>query len=172
MPFCNTCRLQALWYLAAITNLSLIPQPRNYPSNTTTNPEVTNNAEGRGAYTILTKTPSNARYKKSTCKADANDASTKNDAFRAPTKTALQGYNRKFVSMTKSQPLGCALAPFATDVSTLLYNLFSIAWCFIIAKSVIFAKSVATSANVLPILNVYRTEIAEFCARTRKQRWS
>jgi len=64
MPFCNTCRLQALSYLAAIINLSLIPQPRNYPSSTTTTPELTNHAKGPSVYTtrenathIITKWP-------------------------------------------------------------------------------------------------------------------
>ena len=72
--------------------------------------------------------------------------------------------------MTKSQALGYAPARFATDFCALLYNPFSIAWCFIIAESVIPTKSVAALANALPILDVYWTESAEFCAERRNQR--
>ena len=72
--------------------------------------------------------------------------------------------------MAKSEALGDAPARFATDFCTLLYNPFPNAWCFISAKSVISVKSVAAPANVLPILNVYWTEIAEFRATRCNQR--
>ena len=113
--------------------------------------------------------PGNARYKKSICKADANDATTKTTLFAQPQRQHCNDTIVNF-SVTKSQALGYAPARFATDFCALLYNLFPIAWCVIIAKSAISAKSVTTSANVLPILAVYWTEIAEFCARRRNQR--
>ena len=113
--------------------------------------------------------PGNARYKKSICKDDANDATTKTTLFAQPQRQHCNDTIVNF-SVTKSQALGCAPARVATDFCTLLYNPFSIARCLIIAQSVIPAKSVAASANVLPILNVYWTEIAEFCARKRNQR--
>ena len=113
----------------------------------------------------------NARYKKNICKAGANGATTKTTLFAQPQRQHCNDTIVNF-SVTKSQALGYAPARFATDFCTLFYNPFSIAWCFIVAKSAISAKSVAASANVLPILDVYWTEIAEFCAIRCNQRWS
>ena len=114
-------------------------------------------------------TPDNARYKKSICKADANDATTKTTLFAQPPRQHCNDTIVNF-SVTKSQALGYAPARLATGFCALLYNPFSIAWCSVIAKTAISAKSVTTSINVLPILDVYWTEIAEFCARRRNQR--
>ena len=143
-------------------------QPRNYPSSTTTTSELTNNAEGLGAYTILTDCLATLAPR-IICKADANDATAKTTLFAQPQRQHCNDTIVNF-SVTKNQALDCAPARFATGFCALLHNPFSTAWCFIIAKSALSAKSVAAPANVLPILTVYWTEIAEFCATKCNQR--